>query len=186
MKNTIITTLSIAALLGLSACSTGGAATGEASTPASAPASKGAAPAPAPAPAKTEEPAATSGTAKFGQVWKYNDGVSITVSKPAPGVGTDSSTAAGKPISIYTVTIVNGAKEPLKPTAYANVSHGPEGVTAEQVFDSAQGLGMGFSNTILPGKRATVKLGFALPATAKDVTFSIAPDFGHSDALFVD
>ncbi len=179
MKTITTITLSAALLLGLSACSAGGGPTGEASTPASAPAAK------APAPAKAEEPSATTGTSKFGQVWKYDDGLTITVSKPAAAVATDTSTAAGQPMSVYTVTIVNGSKEALKPTAFATVNHGAEGLPAEQVYDSAAGIGASFSNTILPGKRATVKMAFAHPATAKDVIFSIAPDFAHSDAIFV-
>lgn len=181
MKNITIITLSAALLLGLSACSEGGGPTGEASTPASAPAAASK----VEAPAKAEEPTATTGTSKFGQVWKYDDGLTITVSKPAAAVGTDTSTAPGQPISVYTVTIVNGAATALKPTAFATVNHGAEGLPAEQVFDSAAGIGATFNNTILPGKRATVKMGFAHPTTAKDVIFSIAPDFGHSDAIFV-
>jgi hypothetical protein len=177
MKNLSVITLSAALLLGLSACS-GGAPTGEASQPASAPA---AAPAPAP---KAEEPSATTGTSKFGQVWKYDDGLTITVSKPVAGTATETATAPGKPLSIYTVTIVNGSKEALKPLAYPTVNYGAEGVSAEQVYDTAQGLGDTFDNTILPGKRATVKYAFDMPTTAKDVIFSITPDLSHSDAIF--
>lgn len=176
MKNLSVITLSAALLLGLSACS-GGGPTGEASTPASAPAAQSA--------PQTEEPSGTTGTSKFGQVWKYDDGLTITVSKPAASVGTETSTAAGKPISVFTVTIVNGTKEAVKPLAFPTVNHGAEGLSAEQVFDSAAGLGGGFDNTILPGKRATVKMGFDMPTNAKDVIFSIAPDMAHSDAIFV-
>lgn len=178
MNKTSIITLSATLLLALSACSTSGEATGQSSTPPS----QAAKPAPA---AEAPAPAGTSGTSKFGQVWKYEDGLTITVSKPVAAVGTDTSTAAGQPLSVYTVTIVNGSETPLKPAAYATVNYGAEGVSADQVFDSAAGIGATFDNTILPGKRATVKMGFAHPTTAKDVIFSIAPDFGHSDAIFV-
>ena len=174
MKNLSVITLSAALLFGLSACSQGGGPTGDPSTPASAPAAE----------TKAEEPAKT-GTSKLGQVWKYDDGVTVTVSKPVAGTATETSTAPGKPISIYTVTIVNGGKEALKPTAFATVNFGAEGESAQQVFDSAAGLLGGFDNTILPGKRATVKMAYAHPANAKDIIFSIAPDFAHSDAIFV-
>lgn len=178
MNKIITTALSATLLIALSACS-GGGPTGEASQPASAPAA-----APAPVTEPQPEPAGTSGTSKFGQVWKYEDGVTLTVSKPAAGTATETATAPGKALSIYTVTIVNGGKEPLKPTAFPTVNFGPEGVSAEQVYDSAQGLSDSFDNTILPGKRATVKYAFDMPVNAKDVIFSITPDFGHSDAIF--
>lgn len=173
MKNFTIITITAALLFGATAC--GGSDGGPTGQPSSATAQKE-----APAPAESKD----DGVAAFGEVWKYDDGVTITVSKPSAVTASDTATKAGAKLSVFTVTIMNGTKDIMTPLGYGQVNYGAEGVTAEQVYDSAQGLMGTFSNKILPGKKATVKMAFEMPATAKDVLFSISPDMSHSDAIF--
>jgi hypothetical protein len=188
MKKLSIATLSLALLLGATACSTEGAPT---ATPTTTQPGVTAPPAPVSAPEPyTESPAATptptdDGIAKFGETWKYDDGVAMTVSKPQAGVSTESSTNPGAKLTVLTLTITNGGKTPLKPVGFATVTYGPEGVPAEQVYDSAQGLAENWPQTILPGKKATIKAAFAMPADSKDVTLTISPTFEHAEAIFV-
>jgi hypothetical protein len=190
MKNFTITTIALSLLLGATACSAGGPSSEPATTlPASS------APAPAepkatvetPSETPTPEPAPTpedDGVATFGETWKYPDGTTISVSKPAASVSTESSTQPGAQLSVFTMSITNGTSKPLQPAAVATVTYGPNGIPAEQVYDSAQGLAQGFDNVILPGKKATIKAAFALPPTEKDVTLTIAPSFEYAEAIF--
>jgi len=179
MKNIAsIATVSLALLLGATACSTGGEV-----TPAAAPAATSA---PAPVPA-TPEPA-DDGTASFGETFTYKDGIAVTVSAPelsTAGQYAAGAEASGGEIQVFTVTLVNGTSEVLDPIGtYITANFGADGTAAQQVFDSASGLGLTFEGKILPGKKQVGKVAFAIPAAETDVLVSVTPDFAHDAALF--
>lgn len=139
---------------------------------------------PAPEPTPTED-----GPAKFGQVFEYNDGMTISVAPPTPGMASDTAAGADQTageLMILTVTITNGTKKVFDPSIVrADLNYGADGTAAERVFDSAQNLGSGFEGKILPGKRQVAKLAFAVPAHPGEVLVSISPSFSHNEALFM-
>lgn len=191
MNKFSIATLSLALLFGATACGTSGA---PASDPASAPPSVQPAPSvakstpeditPSPEPTPTVEESSV-GTGNFGETWKYGDGVTVAVSKPTRGVAGPYS-AGGKPgdsTLVFTVTVTNGTKKVLDPSmVHAELNYGADGTAAEQVFD--EGIN-GFEGKILPGKKQTATMAFAVPVNATEVLMSISPTFEHEDALFL-
>ncbi len=49
----------------------------------------------------------------------------------------------------------------------------PSCVTAEAIFDDK--IGSGFSGSVLPGKKSTVRLAFDAPPAAKVLTVEVSP-----------
>lgn len=205
MKTISIAGASLALLVGLTACGTGTGGTVSSSAPASS------SPAPAPdgttppvttsptaeaAPAFTEpttepEPTPTEddGPAKFGQVFEYEDGMTISVGAPTSGMATDTAAGAEETageIMILTVTITNGTKKVFDPNLVrADLNYGADGTAAQRVYDSAQNLGSGFEGKILPGKKQVAKLAFGVPAHPGEVLVSISPSFSYNEAMFL-
>lgn len=174
MKKSFVLTLGGAALatsLLLTGCSTGGAPSGDK------------APAAASTPAAKATPKST--TAKFGEVYKYDDGVTISVSAPVAFKPGQYAAGADQAQNIMmTFTIVNGSAKNLNPLAFPKVSSAS--VEASSVFDSENTALVGFAPTtvILPGGKSTWTEGFSVAdATKLIVQFSPAP-FKYDDAIF--
>lgn len=190
MKSISAASASLVLVLGLAGCATtGNVASAPESSGASTPASTSE---PAIVPVETPEPDPTpteDGPAKFGETFAYEDKITIAVAKPTSAMATDSAAGATETageIRILTVTITNGTKKVFDPTQFtADLNYGPDGTAASRVFDSAQNLGSGFQGKILPGKKQVARIAFGVPAGPQDILVSIAPSFGHTDALFL-
>ncbi len=121
---------------------------------------------------------------KFGQTYRYEDGLQIKVSKPwkfKPGkwaFGGDKF----KSYRGFTVTIVNGTKKPFKPSLFhADLQSANE--EADQVYDAAQ-LGQRPSTTLLPKREAKFKIAFGI-ADPSDLVLEVSPgSFEYDDAIF--
>jgi hypothetical protein len=174
MKKSLILTLggvALSASLLLTGCSTGGAPSGDK------------------APAAAEKPAAKptpkSTTAKFGEVFKYDDGVSVSVSAPVAFKPGQYAAGADQAQNIMlTFTIVNGSTKNLNPVALPKVSSA--GTEGSAVFDAANTTLAAFAPTtvILPGGKSSWTQGFSVAdATKLIVQFSPAP-FTYDDAIF--
>ncbi|MER5884677.1 DUF4190 domain-containing protein [Streptomyces sp. NPDC001941] len=111
----------------------------------------------------------------------YDDDLKVTVSaaKPfTPGAYAAGHTKGNKAYEV-TVTIENGGKEKFDASLVtADARAGKEGTTAEQVFDDK--VGAGFTGTVLPGKKATVRYAFDTPAAAKSLTVEISPGISYN------
>ncbi|NII51559.1 DUF4190 domain-containing protein [Frigoribacterium endophyticum] len=126
---------------------------------------------------------ASSENAVFGDVWSYDDGISVSVSAPQPF--TPSETAAGADQAaavVFTVTVQNDTGANYDPIeAYSSVSSA--GVEASQVFDSAQGL-MGSPSTAVPaGQSATWQEVYSVSDPAQ-LVYQIAPGYDYDAAIF--
>lgn len=126
---------------------------------------------------------AASENAVFGDVWSYDDGISVSVSAPQPF--TPSETAAGADQAaavVFTVTVQNDTGANYDPIeTYSSVSSG--GVEASQVFDSAQGL-MGSPSTTVPaGQSATWQEVYSVSDPAQ-LVYQIAPGYDYDAAVF--
>jgi hypothetical protein len=131
-------------------------------------------------------PAPDDSIKQFGAVKTYADGVSISVSKPAPFVASQTAVGAvkGQIHVVYTIVLTNGSKEVLDPSVSSSVSSG--GVEAKGIFDTGNAIGDigGRPNTpILPGKTVKWLEAYSL-ADPKSVTFQAAPTYSYEKALF--
>ncbi|MGW7412534.1 DUF4190 domain-containing protein [Streptomyces sp. NPDC054863] len=112
---------------------------------------------------------------------EYEDKLTVTVSRPKPYTPGEYAIGHTKGNKAYTVTVVVENRGTAKFDATlvtATARAGQDGVNAEQIYDGEK-VGAGFSGTLLPGKKATVKLAFDAPATAKNLTVEVTPDFTH-------
>lgn len=132
---------------------------------------------PSPSPTK-------STTAKFGQSFEFENGISMTVSAPEPYTR-DEYASGGEDAAAhlaFTVTIVNGSDANYDPSLfYATVQSG--NTEAEQIFDSANGLNGSPSTAVLPGRETTFKIGFGV-ADPADLVMEVAPGFEYDAAIF--
>jgi len=122
-------------------------------------------------------------TATFGQAFTWEDGLSLTVSKPSSfkpsqwAAGTDQF----KKYVVFDVRVVNKTGKAWDPSLIsASVqSSNKEG---EQVFDSEK-LGDEPSTKLLNGREVKYKIAFGV-ADPKDLVLEIAPDWEHESAIF--
>ncbi|MFI1973803.1 DUF4352 domain-containing protein [Streptomyces wedmorensis] len=127
-----------------------------------------------PEPEPTEaEPAVLA----FGATPTYEDGVKVTVSKPAPyrpdafAAGYEKGDTAVR----VTITIVNGSGKAIDVTTALPDVRDAEGAQASAVFDGSRATEM-FRGKVLPGKRVKAGFAFALPAGADgEVRLELAP-----------
>lgn len=127
----------------------------------------------------TEEPAAEpEEPLEFGATHTYDDGVKVTVSKPAP-YSPDafaSGHKAGNVAVQFTITIVNGGKKTLDVTTALPTLRDANGTDVEMVFDGSNGT-KPFSGKVLAGKQARSTFAFSVPAdAAKEVQLQIGPE----------
>ncbi|MER5770348.1 DUF4190 domain-containing protein [Streptomyces sp. NPDC001985] len=111
-----------------------------------------------------------------GETAAYRNGVKVTVSAPKPFSPSEFAAGhtAGNKAHRVTVTIENTGSEKFEPTLVLTEARaGEDGVAAEQVFD--EGIGTGFSGTLLPGKKSTVSHVFSAPASAKILSVEVTP-----------
>ncbi|MFI6943104.1 DUF4190 domain-containing protein [Streptomyces sp. NPDC050418] len=121
--------------------------------------------------------AGSDDAAAFGDSYKYDDGVVVTVSKPVSY--TPDQYAAGhekgNKAFQFTITIENGGKEKLDISGALPSLRDGEGADAEMVFDGSNGT-KPFNGSVLPGKKATAKYAFSVPAGAeKDLQLELTP-----------
>lgn len=128
-------------------------------------------------------------TAKFGQTYTWNDGLSITVSAPQPYTPSTyaAGTVSGEQNIVFTYTIKNGTKDTFDPTlAEANLNSG--GVAASGITDigGANGnvTGAAPQGKLLPGQSVSWKDAWAVK-DPNDLTLTFTlNDFLHTDAIF--
>ena len=166
----IISGAALATTLLLTGCSTGGAPSGEA-----APAAASSAP-------KATPKAST--TAKFGEVYKYDDGVTVSVSAPAPFTPGQYAAGATQAQNIaLTFTIVNGSSKNLDPLVSPSVSSA--GTEAAEITDIGNDAVAAFAPTtvILPNGTATWTEAFSVADQTKLVV-ELSPSFAYKNAIF--
>ncbi|WP_026821067.1 hypothetical protein [Arthrobacter castelli] len=127
--------------------------------------------------------------ADFGQTWEYEDGIAVTVTHEGEAKASQYAAGAketGGQMQVFKITIMNGTDAIFDPVgAYTTVNYGDSGQVAERVFDMDQGYGDMWQGKILPGKKQSLTMAFAVPTdVASDVLLSVAPGFDYKDSLF--
>jgi hypothetical protein len=111
----------------------------------------------------------------------YDDDLQVTVSAATsvkPGEFAIGHTEGNKVYEL-TITVENAGKEKFSTDGLTvSARAGADGVAAEEIFDG-ETYGEGFTGSILPGKKATVKYAFDAPANAKSLTVEVSPGFDY-------
>ncbi|WP_329117833.1 DUF4190 domain-containing protein [Streptomyces sp. NBC_01465] len=133
-----------------------------------------------------EEPAEDKPLA-FGQAMTYDDGIKVTVGKPATYKPDEFAAGhkAGNVAVQVKITIVNGTKKPYDITLALPSAKDAKGAEPEMVFDGHYSS-KPFAGKLLPGKQAVSQFTFSLPAdAAKELQVELSPDIEHDDAIWV-
>lgn len=171
----------VAALVFLSGCSS---TEGEASkdVPAASNGDK-ASEAAEPAAKVSEEPEVAQ--PKFGEAYNWEDGISITVSKPKSFKPSEYTAVDGAADHLkFEIRLVNSTGKPFDPAlVYATLQSGNE--EAEAVFDSENGVGDSPSTKLLDGREVKWTVGFGVKDPS-DLVMEISPDAGieYAGAIF--
>lgn len=172
-----------AGLLSGCASTTGAVATAPPSTGTNAEPSTGTNADPTDEPTEESSTPADDGTVAFGQAYKFEDGLQVTISKPA--AYKPSRWAAAKKSKYYlvmTVTVVNGTSTKYEPAMFsASAQSGDE--EADQVFDTAKNVGGSPSTKLLKGRQAKWKIAFAVK-NPKDLVLEVTPGFDYSSVIY--
>lgn len=126
---------------------------------------------------------AKDGTVAFGQAYKWDDGLQVTIS--APKSYKPSRWAAAKKSKYYlvmTVTVLNGTSATYEPAMF-HLSAQSGDSESDQVFDSGKGVGGGPDTKLLKGRQAKWKVAFAVQ-NPKDLVLEVTPDFEHDSVIY--
>ncbi|MGC5364538.1 DUF4190 domain-containing protein [Streptomyces sp. DT24] len=110
----------------------------------------------------------------------YDDDLKVTVSEPSAYSPSEYAAGHTEGNKAYKVDVVieNAGKKKFDATlATVDARAGQDGVTAEQIFDDT--VGEGFSGSVLPGKKVTVRYAFDTPSAAKNLTVEVSPGFDY-------
>jgi hypothetical protein len=143
-----------------------------------------------PSPSTSEEPSPETIedplVAPFGQVARYPSGLEITVSKPAEGRRTSTSSGdTGVRIVLMTITMQNTSKKPID-TSDTQITATLNGDETSVVYDPDKGV-PGYPGTVLQtGQIAKGKIGFSLFLKDEgDLRIQVKPSAEADAALFV-
>lgn len=134
-------------------------------------------------PTTTEPEPSTSDTLKFGQTNKWQDGLSITIGKPAPYKPSESAagTEGFTKFVVFDVTIVNQTGKAWDPSLFMS-SLQSANEEASEVYDSAR-LKDRPSTKLLNGREVKFKIAYGVKDPA-DLVLEVTPDFEHEAALY--
>lgn len=133
----------------------------------------------------------TSGTtAKFGQKFKYADGLEVEVTKVETGklgayalVG-DKEAKKGAPFTKLSVRVRNGSGETVDSIGSTQMHYGPDGDEADAVYDGSK-VPQEITGKIVKGKSKTGVYGYVVPKKYRDdVQFEVTVDFVHEAVVF--
>lgn len=134
-----------------------------------------------------EEPAAQEPPAipVFGETITYDDGISVSVSAPAPYTPSElaAGVVEGQQAVVFEIVITNNSTEGFDPTL-ALASASSAGVEASGIFDTSNQIGFPPSTTVTPGSTIKWQQAFSV-ADPNNITFELQVGFTHDPALFV-
>lgn len=129
--------------------------------------------------------APTSTELGFGQSYSWDDGVSITVSKPATfKPGRYSVAKKAKAYRKFTITVVNKSQAAVNLNlTYITVQS--DNTEAQQVFDAANGLEGAPATKLLKGRESKWHIGFGV-SNPKDMVMevSLQDDFERPSLIY--
>lgn len=135
-----------------------------------------------------EEEEGGSEEADLGGTYEFNDGLTVEMSNLHRGTSSEWALPESAPYVGWTLQLDNDTGSEVDTTlVHVECQVGDEGRSAEQVFDTDQGLGDGFTSTLMDGRQATAE--FACEMAEDDsylqVELSILDDFARPTIFFV-
>ncbi len=119
---------------------------------------------------------------RFGEAYRYDDGLSVTIAPPTPYSPSESaSTNDPGHYVAFAVTVVNGSSDNYDPDFFQTTCQS-DNLEAERVFDSSQGVGSP-STTVLPGREVAFTVVFKVSNPA-DTVLEVTPGFDYEPAIF--
>lgn len=143
---------------------------------------------PAPKPTTTSSsapaaPAADPSALRFGTSYRYDDGLTLTVTDPVTFTPSSWAYPSSKTAWKVQVTLTNGSSTAYDPSMfYATASVG--GTEVDQVFDNAKKLSGSPSTKVRPGKTVSFWIGFTGKPTG-DLAIDIRPSWEHDEVTYV-
>ncbi|MCX4822657.1 DUF4190 domain-containing protein [Streptomyces sp. NBC_01142] len=124
---------------------------------------------------------------KFGETHAYEDGVKVTIAKPASykpdefAIGHKDGNVAVQ----LKITIVNGSDRTIDIGTALPTAKDANGAESEGIFDGKQAT-RPFSGKLLPGKQAVSQFAFSVPAdAAKELQVEFGPEvLEYEDAIW--
>lgn len=131
---------------------------------------------------KQAPPAENKFLKQFGDIITFDNGVTISISEPAPYTPTQyaAGTVDGNENLVFNVVVTNGSDEPIDPMFLGSVSAG--GQEASSIIDMENNIGLPPSTAILPGQSVTWQEAYAV-VSSTDITFQMSYNF-FKDAIF--
>ena len=182
MKGTaaIIAGVGTAAVIAVAACSSTPAAPSTADTGVNRPTASSTSP-------TSSTTSTTAANLRLGDSTKWEDGLSVTLSKAEPFTPSDSAAIldpSAKAFVKINVTLVNGTAANFDPAVF-HMSAQAGNKEAQQVFDSAKGINSSPSTMLLPTRETQFPVVFGvLDAANPDLVVQVTPDFQHKAQVF--
>lgn len=136
---------------------------------------------------ETPEPAVDDMIAGFGEVFTYENEVSISVSAPTEFTPTEyaAGVTPGQVALLFTIVITNGTDAAIDPYAYESLASG--GAQASAIFDFGNetygNIGETPQTSVLPGQTVQWLVGYSV-ADPASLTFEIAPGFEYQNVIY--
>lgn len=147
-------------------------------------------PSPTTEPTPSEPTETDDGVASFDETFTFEDGLKFSIVNVRTGQLSDTGCCGkpGAPLVIFRFKLNNTSSKIFDATGFrAIVSAGKQGKEAERVFDSAQGLGDGFTQKLLPGRVAVADYAYSVPSSdMDDVVVQVDLDYNHKSVFFQD
>lgn len=120
----------------------------------------------------------------FGDTFDYADGLSVTIGQPTEFQPSDSAafTPGAAAHLRFEVTIANNTGTDYDPNHFLT-SLQSGSTEAEEVYDSAQGLGGSPSTTLLDGREVVFSIGYSV-SVPDDLVMEVSPDFDRESVIF--
>lgn len=139
----------------------------------------------APVEAEVTPPAPDFSTIQFGEIFTYENNVSISVSAPAPFTPSQYAAKSDENAAfVFTIVLTNNSEAAIEPYTYESVSSG--GAEAGTIFDMGNDIGnVGEfpTTTVQPGQTVQWLVGYSLLDPAA-ITFDIQPGFEYEKTTF--
>lgn len=123
-----------------------------------------------------------------GEGFTYEDGLRVQVLSAKRFTPSDTAAGAqpGQTGVKVAVRITNGTSATVDlALVQVELQAGNDGVEAEQVYDTEQGIGSGFNGSVAPNRNATASFGFAVNrADLSKLNVQVTPGFNYQTSIF--
>lgn len=123
--------------------------------------------------------------AEIGSVYEFDDGLTIELSGVERAVSGEWAYPENTPFVRFSIQVQNGTDGPVDLSMmYTECQVGEDGRVGEFVADTDQGVGDGFTSTVMAGRNATADFGCAMPEDETYLQIEVSVQDETEDMLF--